>query len=318
MNTKNDKFVEKARRVHGDQYVYTNVDYKNSTTKINIVCPKHGEFSQTPEKHLYYKQGCPLCGRERARLKIAASKDCFIQKATDVHGLMYDYSLVVYKNTHTKVDILCPTHGVFSQTPNNHISKQSKCPQCDSEQKSKAWRKDASVFINQASAIHDNKYDYSLVNYKNSTTKVAILCPKHGVFNQTPAAHLNLKNGCPVCAKSGFSNMCIEWLNSIMREHNIHIQHAYNGGEYTIPGTKIRVDGYCKESNTVYEFHGDKWHGNLDVCAPNEKCHPYNKQLTAKQLHDTTTARECVIKDQGYNLVVMWEHDFKKGQYEHK
>jgi len=110
---------------------------------------------------------------------------------------------------------------------------------------------------------------------------------------------------------TGYSIACIRWLESIMESENIFIQHAANGDEYIIPATRYKADGYCVETNTIYEFHGDCFHGNRDIFAPDEYCHPYEK-LTAAELYNKTIERENEIKSLGYNLVVMWENDFKK------
>ena len=47
-----EKFIEKAKLVHGDKYDYSKVDYINAKTPIIIICPEHGEFIKTPDKHL--------------------------------------------------------------------------------------------------------------------------------------------------------------------------------------------------------------------------------------------------------------------------
>lgn len=94
-----------------------------------------------------------------------------------------------------------------------------------------------------------------------------------------------------------------------MDASGLFIQHAMNGGEYCIPNTRYRVDGYCSENNTVYEFHGDCFHGNPDVFAPEEYCHPFNNK-TAGELYSATKHRENEIISLGYNLVVVWESDY--------
>jgi len=53
-------------------------------------------------------------------------------------------------------------------------------------------------FIEKSKKVHDNFYDYSLVEYKNNTTKVKIICPEHGIFEQSPKHHAN-GSKCPSC-----------------------------------------------------------------------------------------------------------------------
>jgi len=100
--------------------------------------------------------------------------------------------------------------------------------------------------------------------------------------------------------------MQICWLNFISKFYNINIQHAENGGEYRL--NKLKIDGFCKENNTIYEFHGDFWHGNPKKFNEND----YNSicKTTFGKLYQKTLEREQQIRNLGYNLVVMWEHDW--------
>lgn len=117
-----DAFLQEADRVHQGKYLYDKVEYKNAQTKICIICSIHGEFWQTPNKHLR-GQGCPKCsGRNKITCDI-------IKEFQMVHGESYDYSEVEYLNAKTKVKILCPKHGYFLQTPNKHLLGQG-CPLC--------------------------------------------------------------------------------------------------------------------------------------------------------------------------------------------
>lgn len=224
----------------------------------------------------------------------------FINKANKIHNNLYDYSMVNYVNSKTKVKIICSSHGSFLQRPNNHLSGQI-CPSCS--KKPDILTK--SIFIERSNKIHNKKYNYSSINFINSLIKIDILCKEHGSFPQLPKAHMN-GQGCPLCSKGNYSKVAINWLNSIKED----IQHAENGGEYNIPSTRYKVDGYCKETNTVYEFHGDKFHGNPELFNPNDTPHPFDKSITAKELYDMTIERENEIKSLGYILVVMWENNY--------
>jgi hypothetical protein len=112
---------------------------------------------------------------------------------------------------------------------------------------------------------------------------------------------------CECVPKSGYSQKAIDWLNAIMRSENIQIQHAANGKEYKIPGTNFRADGYCAATNTIYEFHGDYWHGNPKKYKLDEVNQVIGK--TFGELYQKTIDRESAIIDMGYNLVVKWEGD---------
>ena len=120
----NESFIEKARKVHGDNYDYSKVVYRHSHIKVKIICKIHGVFEQKPNNHLYGK-GCPDCADDSQRY----TKESFIEKANSVHGDRYDYSKVVYRNSQTKVKMVCPEHGVFTQRPNKHLCGKG-CPGC--------------------------------------------------------------------------------------------------------------------------------------------------------------------------------------------
>ena len=119
-----EEFINRAKKIHGDKYDYSEVEYINNHTKVCIICPEHGEFYMKPENHLILKQGCPKC---YGNVKLSTEE--FIKKAKEVHRDKYDYSKVEYINYETKVCIICPEHGEFWQTPHAHLNGQG-CPHC--------------------------------------------------------------------------------------------------------------------------------------------------------------------------------------------
>jgi hypothetical protein len=123
----------------------------------------------------------------------------FIEKANKVHHNKYDYSLINYINNRVKIIIICKIHGEFLQLAGNHLYGQ-ECHKCMSTQVGKMQMKNLEDFIILANKVHNNIYDYSLVNYKGNKNKVKIICPIHREFEQTPNNHLNGAN-CPKCMK---------------------------------------------------------------------------------------------------------------------
>lgn len=116
------EFIMKASVVHGEKYRYNLVKYVNNKTKVNIVCPEHGEFKQTASDHLS-GYGCPSCGGVKRY-----DTESFIKRARSVHYGIYDYSLSEYVNKDTKLIIKCKDHGEFTQSPHNHCSLKQGCP----------------------------------------------------------------------------------------------------------------------------------------------------------------------------------------------
>jgi hypothetical protein len=194
-----EEFIEKANQTHNNKYDYSLVDYKNSLTKVKIICPEHGVFEQMPGNHLYGQQ-CPKCARLCIKQKQLMTNDIFVNKAQLIHNYIYSYLLTEYSGSYKKIKIICPEHGVFEQTAHNHLTGQG-CPKCKAND-SKLLKSDTKeIFLNKVGLLN-NKYDYSLVDYKNSSIKVKIICPKHGIFEQTPNNHITKKQGCPICKES--------------------------------------------------------------------------------------------------------------------
>jgi len=112
--------------------------------------------------------------------------------------VIYNYKLVEYKRSCDKIKIICPIHGIFEQIPSSHL-QGSGCHKCSDISISNKQRKTTQQFIEDAYCIHGDRYNYKLINYKNTHTKVKIICSKHGIFKQTPNHHIKRKHGCPKC-----------------------------------------------------------------------------------------------------------------------
>lgn len=166
----NEEFINEAKKIHGDIYDYSEVEYKNYDTEVIIICKIHGKYLQTPDKHLR-NSGCKQCSFDKAHLKFKSNNEEFIQKAKNIHGDKYDYSLVNYYNARTNIIIICLQHGKFNQLPYNHLIGQG-CPKCGLETIiKKSNRMTNEEFIKKAIEIHGEKYDYSKVIYKNYKQK---------------------------------------------------------------------------------------------------------------------------------------------------
>lgn len=209
-------FIKKAIEIHNNKYDYSKINYINYNSKICIICFIHGEFWQTPKSHICKKAcGCPKCVGKNITTQE------FIDKAKKLNNNLYDYSLVEYRNNSTKISIICPIHGIFKQTPASHL-RPCGCPKCIGKQL------ELSDFITKSKKVHEDLYNYDLVNYKNSSEKVEIICKEHGSFWQTPTMHFN-GNGCPKCSKN----------KKLTQE------------EYVSKAIKIH-NGFYHYSNTVY------------------------------------------------------------------
>ena len=268
----NESFIKKARKVHGNKYDYSKVDYVNATTKIKIICPEHGKFEQVAGSHLS-GHGCPEC----VGLKKHTS-DSFIEKSREVHGNVYDYSKVEYLRSHEKVIITCSNHGDFEQIPTNHLQGVG-CPVCFGT----SVHTNES-FIQKAKEIHGDVYDYSKVNYVNAHEKVVITCPDHGDFEQTPNNHLN-GQGCPKCTgrQSKPETEIVDLITSL----GLQVVH---GDRSVIK--PLEIDILVPEAKLAIEFNGNYWHSD---------------QQKPKSYHfDKTKA----ANEAGYRMIHVWEGDW--------
>ena len=289
-----DSYIERCKSVHNDYYDYSLLDYKYSKDKVKIICRKHGIFEQRAQAHMI-GQGCKVCYGENRN----PSVDKIIRDFKIIHSDKYIYDNINYISLKKKINITCKKHGNFNQMAFKHLKGQG-CPLCANEN----HRITKSEFINRSINSHGDLYDYSGVDYINHSTKVVIKCKKHGDFKQTPNNHLIHKKGCPNCSKI-ISKMEVEWLDSI----DSLIERQY---KIIIDNKKYIVDGYDLLNETIYEFYGDFWHGNLNIYDRES----YNTVCKKKfgDLYNNVLEREDIFIRQGYKVISIWESDFKKSK----
>ena len=271
----NQEFIEKANKIHNNKYDYSKVEYVNNCTKVCIICPKHGEFWQTPHHHLN-GHGCSKCRNENNGDRRRHNTEDFIRKSKSIHGEKYNYDKVNYVNSYSKVCIICPDHGEFWQSPYVHIQGH-ECPECAKIKRAKNNKHSIDEFIQKSKLIHGDKYDYSKVEYINSHTKVCIICPEHGEFWQRPCCHTNLRQGCPFCNESQ-SEMEIE---QILCEHKIlYIRQK----RFDWLG-KMSLDFYLPNYGIAIECQGKQHFESVDYFGGNESLeNTKERDLRKKQL----------------------------------
>lgn len=236
------EFIKEAQKIHGDLYDYSKVIYINNKTKVIIICQKHGDFPQTPDNHLHGHK-CQKCTIGKLINSRRRTLENFIKAAQKIHGDIYDYSKVIYKNNATNIIIICTKHGDFPQTPSNHL-KGEGCRSCGIDRMKFIRRKSLENFIKDCQKIHGSKYDYSKVDYINCHTQVIIICKKHGDFDQLPSNHLK-GEGCNVC-----SNNQLKTLEQFIIDANNKHNFKYDYSKVEYKNSKIKVIIICK-------IHGD-------------------------------------------------------------
>lgn len=206
-------FIDKANKKHNNKFDYSLVNYVNAKTKVIINCPIHGEFQQTPEKHLNCKYGCQKCWGE---IKSETLKNA-VRPPKKCKPIEYYYNRLTEKykdNISFKIDdwvgvddtnvfCICKIHGEFITKYNSLMNKSTKCgcPKCGLLRKNKSKTKDYSFVESQLRNKHNNFYIYPIENadnYINKESKINIICPIHGEFVKSAQKHLS-GQGCFEC-----------------------------------------------------------------------------------------------------------------------
>jgi len=236
---KTEDFIKKAKDKWGDKYDFSKSIYTGCVQKVEVICPEHGSFYATPN-NILRGHGCPSCAKNKP-----LTTEEFIKRATKVHNGKYDYTKTkIGKNSDENVEIICPEHGSFLQNPVHHL-RGIGCPSC-------ARNKPLTTeeFIERASKIHDNKYDYSKTIYTRNNGSVIIICPKHGEFKQLANSHLQ-GQGCPYCNESHGERE----INILLKENNIEFTR-----QAVIEGIKYKhhmpFDFYIPKLNILIECQG--------------------------------------------------------------
>jgi len=235
-------FISKAIAVHGDKYDYSGAVYTGSSNKVKIICGEHGSFEQSARAHLKGK-GCRACSIRAAEGRLDSKED-FIRKAIETHGDLYSYNTVVYATSKKEVTIVCRKHGAFSQKPNAHIQGHG-CPKCSIIKVADGRRTEVSSYLAKAREFHNDKYDYSKVNYVNSGSKIEIGCPEHGYFLQSASHHLS--HGCRKCSSDKIGKALLDTKEDFVKKaKEVHGDlYSYEYVRYSKSNVKVSIE--CKK-----------------------------------------------------------------------
>lgn len=281
------EFVVRANKKHGGRYDYSKVEYINSYTPVVITCRIHGDFLQSPDKHLYKKANCPKCAHNNRYSKTRTTTKKFIAKAKQIHGDTYLYNLVKYKNSRTLIDINCKLHGVFKQLPRKHLEGQG-CPVCSRSTISK---------------IKKDKYNLrGVADFLISISKIAPVTFEYVMFftglAYSSAVHFVRRNNIHIIkAKNNISeNKLYNLIKKVCDEHGIYTI-VRNDRTILKPNLELNhfkhnheIDIYIPDLKLGFEFNGMYWHRNKPKGYHMEK---YN------------TAKHC-----GITLYHIWEDEY--------
>lgn len=283
-----ESFIQQSRKIHGDRYDYSKVEYIKSLQPVTIICPKHGEFTQRPSEHLQGR-GCPKCAELLRRPKLTQNEA--LNNLKEVRGESYDYSRMVYNGSNKPITLICKKHGEFSITYTNAVDSRTKelCPYCCNG----SHFVDEHHFIARAIKTHGNKYNYSKVSFKNMKDgKVCIICPIHGEFWQNPSAHVR-GDGCRACGqftKSGSVGEVI--ISELLKEWGFEYETQKAYPSKVNSSGFLYVDFYIPSLNTVIEYNGEQHYRKVGI---------WEKHFERQQARDAELRQYC--KDNNITLI---------------
>ena len=289
-----------------------------SHSKYSWICPKGcGNHQWTTAAHnVRIGRGCHVCCGKKV---CACLCNSLAMLRPDIVSMWSPVNtLSPYKLTQCsakRVTLMCDRgHPDWSTSGQVVGVMGGGCRQCGYDSAAEKNRLTTDEFIARTQAKWPNALDYSMVEYKSCQEEVHLRCTAkgHNICLRPSWLLYKAQYPCGKCALDGnsrrFSKASFTWLQYMEVKHRQRIQHGRNGGEYKVPGTKFHADGYCSETRTIYEYHGDYWHGN-PRCYPGETMNEVVK-MTMGALYARTMCRETMLRDMGYTVVSIWEHDW--------
>lgn len=241
-----NSLVKKLSEIHNNTFEYViEKETYYSTDKIKII-------NRKTKDEFYYRVDRHLSGMKPNKVTL----NYFLIKAKEVHGDKYDYSLIkLIKSNSDKVEIICKEHGIFKQRVSNHINLSDGCPKCVGVGK---WN--TNLLIEEFKKVHNDKFDYSKIEFKNIDEKVQIICKEHGPFYQNIHKHLN-GQGCRFCESNSKGE---EYVKMWLDELNIKYirQHSFDTCRYI---NRLSFDFYLPDYNICIEFDGEQHYKPVEI-----------------------------------------------------
>lgn len=241
-----EAFVKCVSEIHNNFYDYSNVVYVNNLTKVEIGCPIHGTFLQTPKSHKT-GAGCSKCGRESQIKAASKGKEKFVEDGRNIYGDKNTYHKVEYVNTNTEVIVTCSIHGDFDIKPAYYLSG-TDCPKCGKTRSS-----DKDMFIEEAVKVYGDKDDYTDTEVISSKHKVKIRCKTHDIVFEKNIQSYLLGCGCPACSAENYSKVRTKTTEKFVEEaKEVHGDNCdYTDTIYKSAKDKVKIK--CNIHNEYFE-----------------------------------------------------------------
>lgn len=185
----------------------------------------------------------------QAKARVANKANEFFKRMQELYKNKYDFSESVYTGCNKVLTYICPVHGKVTANPDT-LYKGKGCKHCNKELRDFNQTRTKDEFIKLAATKFENKYDYSQAQYINNRTKVTIICPIHGKFEQRPEDHLSTLTGCATCgSKQSHKSQTLSEKEVIERFKEYHNENFnYNKFKYVTMHTRAIVT--CNRCNS--------------------------------------------------------------------
>lgn len=281
------------------------------------------EYQQDIVSKTHQKSGCPYCmttGNKMVCLHNSFGYN-YPELASQFHITKNDTIDLNNITKHSNIKLWwkcnkgCPygCEHIYEQTINSRTNGTG-CPYCLAYGDAKKFCYHETVEFNYPELVKEwhptkNKIKPSEITC-GSGIRVWWKCNKDHEWETRIMDRTKKENCCRICnIGNNYSKISMQWLKYLEVNHTI--QHAENGGEFCIHETKYKADGYCLETNTIFEFHGASWHGSPKLFKM-EDINPITK-TTYGELYEKTLMKQQKIRELGYNYVEIWDNEWKDG-----
>lgn len=284
---------------------------KGEPARGSLVCLDCGNEFSRYWSHLMCKTspGCSICSAKKRAESSVAKPDTIDKINTSAKEIGLTVLRIERPDRLLYVDVKCLECGEESRKVYSNLVRGHGCRFCAASKASVRMTKSHEQYVKDVFSKHGNTVEV-ISKYRGDNKKVNLKCAEGHVWKAHAGSILQGRY-CPHCnTPKKYSFVAIRWLESISEKEGIKIEHAENGGERRFPDLNITVDGFCEETNTVYEFYGDTWHGNPAKYSAEDRPHPYDTEATAADLWERDAAREQALRDAGYRVITIWESDW--------
>jgi Protein of unknown function (DUF723) len=209
------RFLRDAHAKFGNKFDYSLMVYQRQKEPIIIICPDHGKFQQTPDKHLQSANGCPKCGIDvRSTSRTNAGRQEFAKEFKSRFGDRLEL-ISHYISSRSPIQVRCKTHGIeFNATPDSLRASPHGCPKCVSQGASLNRLMSEKEIRRRIFAKFGDQFDLSKAKFKGLGKTTTIICSIHSEFQMTPGDFLQTRHGCPKCGRlhTGYAETRIQRL----------------------------------------------------------------------------------------------------------